>query len=107
MFGKQRQEWFQKHLKLENGVPDALTYRRVLVMITPEKCIIPCFIVFVDISQVYFVRGKTNYAQSAQNYLCYRSLSAQIFVIQLFIRIRFSNVKSTAFTFISPEMSAS
>lgn len=37
MFGKQREEWFQKYLKLENGVPDALTYRRVLMMITPEK----------------------------------------------------------------------
>ena len=38
MFGKQRQEWFQKHLKLENGVPDALTYRRVLMMITYRFC---------------------------------------------------------------------
>ena len=37
MFGKSRQEWFSKYLKLENGIPDALTYRRILMMISPEK----------------------------------------------------------------------
>ena len=37
MFGKSRQEWFAKYLKLENGIPDALTFRKILIMITPSK----------------------------------------------------------------------
>ena len=37
MFGKSRQEWFAKYLKLENGIPDDLTFRKILIMITPSK----------------------------------------------------------------------
>ena len=37
MFGKSRQGWFAKYLKLENGIPDALTFRKILIMITPSK----------------------------------------------------------------------
>mgnify|MGYP001110857476 FL=1 len=37
MFGKSRQEWFAKYLKLKNGIPDALTFRKILIMITPSK----------------------------------------------------------------------
>ena len=37
MFGNSRQEWFSKYLKLENGIPDALTFRKILIMITPSK----------------------------------------------------------------------
>ena len=36
MFAQSRQEQFAKLLKLENGIPDALTYRRILMMISPE-----------------------------------------------------------------------
>ena len=37
MFAQSRQEWFAKFLKLENGIPDSLTYRRILMMISPER----------------------------------------------------------------------
>lgn len=37
MFGKSRQDWFAKYLKLENGIPDALTYRRILMQISSDK----------------------------------------------------------------------
>lgn len=37
MFAAGRKEWFGKYLKLENGLPDANTFRRVLMSITPEK----------------------------------------------------------------------
>ena len=37
MFGKSRQEWFAKYLKLENGIQDDLTFRKILIMITPSK----------------------------------------------------------------------
>ncbi len=37
IFSKSRKEWFAKYLKLENGIPDALTYRRILMLITPSK----------------------------------------------------------------------
>lgn len=37
MFANKKKEWFQKYLKLENGIPDANTFRYVLMKITPEK----------------------------------------------------------------------
>lgn len=37
MFGNSKKEWFAKYLKLENGIPDALTFRRILMMVTPKK----------------------------------------------------------------------
>lgn len=37
LFGKNRKEWFAKHLRLENGIPDANTFRYVLMKITPLK----------------------------------------------------------------------
>ena len=33
MFAKNKEEWLRKFLKLENGVPDAATYRRVMMKI--------------------------------------------------------------------------
>ena len=37
MFARSRSEWLKKYLKLENGIPDANTFRYVLMKITPEK----------------------------------------------------------------------
>lgn len=37
MFAHSRIEWLKKYLKLENGVPDANTFRYVLMKITPER----------------------------------------------------------------------
>ena len=37
MFANSRIEWLKKYLKLENGVPDANTFRYVMMKITPEK----------------------------------------------------------------------
>lgn len=37
MFGNSREKWFRKYLKLENGIPDALTFRRVVMKIEPAK----------------------------------------------------------------------
>jgi predicted transposase YbfD/YdcC len=37
MFASQKIEWFKKYLKLENGIPDANTFRYVLMKINPEK----------------------------------------------------------------------
>ena len=37
MFANKKKEWFQKYVKLENGIPDANTFRYVLMKITPEK----------------------------------------------------------------------
>lgn len=37
LFGKSRVEWFQKYLKLENGIPDANTFRYAMLKITPQK----------------------------------------------------------------------
>lgn len=37
MFGRSKQEWLKKHLKLENGIPDANTFRHVMLMVTPAQ----------------------------------------------------------------------
>ena len=37
LFGHKRKEWFAKYLKLENGIPDANTFRYVMLKITPSK----------------------------------------------------------------------
>lgn len=37
MFGKNRMEWLKKYLRLENGIPDANTFRHVMLKITPSK----------------------------------------------------------------------
>lgn len=37
MFANKKMEWFKKYLKLEHGIPDANTFRYVLMKITPEK----------------------------------------------------------------------
>lgn len=37
MFANKKMQWFKKYLKLENGIPDANTFRYVLMKITPEK----------------------------------------------------------------------
>ena len=37
MFGKSRQEWLKRFLKLENGIPDACTFRNVIKEIDTEK----------------------------------------------------------------------
>ncbi len=37
MFGKSRIEWLKKYLTMENGIPDANTFRWVMMKITPEK----------------------------------------------------------------------
>lgn len=37
MFAQSRTEWLKKYLTLENGIPDANTFRWVMMKITPEK----------------------------------------------------------------------
>ena len=37
MFGREREEWLKKYLKLEHGIPDAGTFRYVLVKFDPEQ----------------------------------------------------------------------
>lgn len=37
LFGKNRRKWFEKYLKLENGIPDANTFRYVMLKTTPQK----------------------------------------------------------------------
>lgn len=37
LFGKNRREWLEKYLKLENGIPDANTFRYVMIKITPSQ----------------------------------------------------------------------
>lgn len=37
MFGKSKAEWLKKYLKLKNGIPDANTFRWVIMKITPDK----------------------------------------------------------------------
>lgn len=37
MFAHSRKEWLKKYLKLENGIPDANTFRYVMMKITPQK----------------------------------------------------------------------
>lgn len=37
LFGHNRKEWLAKYLKLENGIPDANTFRYVMLKITPSK----------------------------------------------------------------------
>ena len=47
MFGQSRKEWFEKYLKLENGIPDANTFRYVMM-----KTVIP------EIKGVVAIDGK-------------------------------------------------
>ncbi len=37
MFGKSREEWLKKFMKLENGIPDACTFRNVIKEIDTRK----------------------------------------------------------------------
>jgi hypothetical protein len=37
MFGKSKEEWLKKFLKLENGIPDACTFKNVLKSIDTAK----------------------------------------------------------------------
>lgn len=62
MFGREREEWLKKYLKLEYGIPDAGTFRYVMTKLDPAKL----HIVFVDwmksavekISGVVAIDGK-------------------------------------------------
>ena len=38
MFGKSKQEWLSKFLKLEYGIPDACTFRNVIKEIDTKSC---------------------------------------------------------------------
>ena len=37
MFAKSREEWFRKYIKLENGIPDACTFRYIVMQIDAKK----------------------------------------------------------------------
>ena len=37
MFGKSKEEWLKTFLKLENGIPDACTFRNVIKSIDTKK----------------------------------------------------------------------
>lgn len=37
MFGKTKEAWLKKYLELENGIPDACTYRKVMMKIDSKK----------------------------------------------------------------------
>ena len=37
MFGKSKEEWLKKFLKLENGIPDACTFRNIVKEIDTAK----------------------------------------------------------------------
>ena len=37
MFGKSREKWLKKYIKLENGIPDACTFRNILKGIDTEQ----------------------------------------------------------------------
>lgn len=37
MFGKSKEEWLKKYMKLENGIPDACTFRNVLCAVDTQK----------------------------------------------------------------------
>ena len=37
MFGKSKEQWLKKHLKLENGIPDACTFRNVIRAIDTQQ----------------------------------------------------------------------
>ena len=37
MFGKSKEEWLKKYIKLENGVPDACTFRNVIKAIDTQQ----------------------------------------------------------------------
>jgi len=37
MFGKSRKEWLKKYLKLENGIPDACTFRNIIKSIDTQR----------------------------------------------------------------------
>ena len=44
MFGKSKERWLKKYIKLENGVPDACTFRNVIKAIDTQQL----HAVFVD-----------------------------------------------------------
>ena len=37
LFGKSKEEWLKKYIKLENGVPDACTFRNVIKSIDTQQ----------------------------------------------------------------------
>jgi len=37
MFGKSKEKWLKKYLKLENGIPDACTFRNVIKSIDTQR----------------------------------------------------------------------
>ena len=37
MFGKSKEKWLKKYLKLENGIPDACTFRNVIRSIDTQR----------------------------------------------------------------------
>ena len=37
MFGKSREQWLKKYIKLENGIPDACTFRNVIKAIDTRQ----------------------------------------------------------------------
>ena len=37
MFGKSKKQWLKKYIKLENGIPDACTFRNVIKAINTQQ----------------------------------------------------------------------
>lgn len=64
MYGKEKQQWLSKFLKLPNGIPSHDTIRRLFIRLNPEK-LQDCFLSWVqsirDISQgeIIAIDGKT------------------------------------------------
>ncbi len=68
MFGKSTEQWLRKYIKLENGIPDACTFRNVIRAIDMQQL----HTVFVEWMKNVVINGK-------KALLCSRSRKAHFY----------------------------
>ena len=55
MFGKSKEQWLREYIKLENGIPDACTFRNVIRAIDMQQL----HTVFVEWMKNVVINGKS------------------------------------------------
>ena len=105
-FGKEREEWLRKFLKLPHGIPDSDTFRRVFERIDPEalsECLYDWLGYHRKEGSVIAVDGKTIRGSKGESHKAYHVVSAFAAENQLVLGEIVTDEKSNEITAV-PEL---